>query len=102
MVEPSTFKTSGQINPVIYPAHEAYQKPTLITNIAREYIVKGVPAADASKAVEKIFELSLLGAPPLRLVLGKGAVKQVKAKAAEMLKNADEFEDWSKDLVPMS
>lgn len=59
-----------------------------------------VPAADAAKAVGKVYDLAGLENPPLRLVLGKGAVKQVKAKAVDMGKNAEEFESWSEDLLP--
>ena len=54
---------------------------------------------DAQKAVVKIYELTELESPPLRLPLGKDAVGAIKAKLTDILTNVQEYESWSEDLL---
>ena len=58
-----------------------------------------VPSVDVAKAVAKIYELTLLPTPPLRLVLGKDALRNVRKQLGLVADDVDTFESWSEDLL---
>lgn len=53
---------------------------------------------DTSKAARKIYEVSELSSPPLRIVFGKDALEYVRAQLDLLKKDVDGSEVWSEDL----
>ena len=54
---------------------------------------------DPKKAVQKMWELSNLENPPLRLLLGKDINKGARDYIAQLTKETDEYESWSDHLA---
>ncbi|RPD76317.1 NAD(P)-binding protein [Lentinus tigrinus ALCF2SS1-7] len=55
--------------------------------------------SDTSKGVQKIFELTRLAHPPLRIPLGKDSVGFIRGYAAELTQTVEEHASWSDDLA---
>ena len=53
---------------------------------------------DTAKAVQKIYDLAELSDPPMRLALGKDAIKYVREQQESVASDIAKFESWSKDL----
>jgi hypothetical protein len=51
------------------------------------------------KAVEKIWDLSRLEAPPARLALGRDSVVYARMTLNDMVDELDRYEAWSNELV---
>ena len=99
LVEPGFFRT-----PIIGKfgtgySHPAYTSPSLPSVVARSFLAnnQGTIGADPTKAVRRIYDLTLLQDPPLRLVLGKRAVHMVKEKAKHLEQDAVKYEAWSEE-----
>ena len=61
---------------------------------------RGVSASgDVVKAVQKIYELSCLPHPPLRLVLGKDSLAGARRQLQLVTGDIDTYETWSDDLM---
>ncbi|KAF9013150.1 hypothetical protein BDQ17DRAFT_1419323 [Cyathus striatus] len=54
---------------------------------------------DKDKAAKAIWKLGSLPDPPLHLPLHKEAVRALRVKAAELLRDADAYESWSDDML---
>ena len=54
--------------------------------------------SDPAKAVQRIYDLSLLPNPPMRLLLGKDSVGGVKAQVKKIEEDANNYEKWSEGL----
>ena len=54
---------------------------------------------DTEKGVQKIYELSELPNPPLRLLLGKDVNHFVRQYIAQLTQEADAYETWSDNLT---
>lgn len=84
------------------PPLPAYSKPT--TPAAQVW--KSFEAAldpdfkigDVNKAVAKVYEISELPQPPLRIILGMDAIGFVRSHLELLLRDVDASEAWSKDL----
>ena len=84
-------------------AHPAYTKPTLPTVAIRAAIANRGPdptpiGADASKAVQRLYDLSLLPDPPVQFPLGKDAIGVFRAQSGKLEQAAAKFESWSEGL----
>lgn len=55
--------------------------------------------SDPAKGVHKIYELSQLSNPPLRLPLGPDGVKFVRDHIAELSAEVDKYASWSDNLL---
>ena len=53
---------------------------------------------DPNKAIKKIWELAELPEPPLRLVLGKDALRYAREQQHVVKADFDKYESWSDDL----
>ncbi|CAL1712882.1 unnamed protein product [Somion occarium] len=100
LVEPGTFRTEILAKLGEGYSHPAYTKPSLLSNVNRAALPdeKLMKQADTSKGVQKIYDLSLLPNPPLRLPLGKDAVAMVRGEAKSILEDAAKYESWSEGL----
>ena len=79
--------------------HPAYSAPNLATNLFCGFIGSGTRmGADPVKAVQRIYELSLLPNPPFRLVLGKDSVTAIKAQVKKIEEDVLKYENWSEGL----
>ena len=54
--------------------------------------------SDPAKAVQRIYDLSLLPDPPFRFPLGKDAVAGVKAQLKKIEDDIVKYESWSEGL----
>ena len=57
------------------------------------------PSGDPIKAAVKILAVALVPNPPLRLVLGQHAVKNIRSQMHSILVDVDSYETWSEDLM---
>ena len=103
----SAFKGSVQI----LPQHPAYtfdganaSAATRERMLARKSeggdveVQKKMGFSDTTKAIQKIYELSELSNPPLRLLLGKDINKFVRQYIAQLTQETDAYEAWSDNL----
>ena len=61
-------------------------------------VQKKMGFSDTTKAIQKIYELSELSNPPLRLLLGKDINKFVRQYIAQLTQETDAYEAWSDNL----
>lgn len=84
LVLPGTCRTNAVAAAVRVPLHPAYDTGTSGAAIAREGFNSlddpNFKVGDPALVVEKIYELSNLPEPPLRLVLGEDSLKYVRAQ----------------------
>ena len=81
--------------------HPAYTKETLATTIVRNVLLSPnlkLPN-DLDKGIAKIYELSKLQNPPVRLQLGKDSIQAVRTQIASVAGELDHYESWSDDLL---
>lgn len=102
---PGRFHTSVGQKRVDIPPHAAYTKPTNpAANIRTYQAAYDAPDSkhkigDAKKAVRKIYEISELSSPPLRILFGNDAIELVKAQLESLKKDVDGSKVWSEDLM---
>ena len=100
-IEFGGYRTKAEANIVRVEQHPAYSKPTLFPSIIRATLgtQKGRDGPqDPVKASAKIFELSLLPNPPLRIPLGKDSVAVIKSALQDFAAMIEPYESWSNDL----
>lgn len=85
------------------PAHPAYTSPTNPAAKVREHAKllrdPTLKLGDSNKGVEKLYQLTTLENPPLRLVLGKNAFAPIREQLHIVEKDMNEYESWSEDLL---
>lgn len=85
---------------MITPLHPAYTDPALPTQKVRAYIPIVSAAGDTDKATKMIYhKLANHPNPPLRLPVGKDSIEMIKAKLDRILRDVEEYKEWSEDLV---
>ena len=101
LVEPGGFETEGVGNTIRSPQHPRYNKPTLPSVVTRKVMDRPENrlSGDVHKAVAKIYELTCLDNPPIRLPLGKDCVSAMKARIVALQAIVDQYESWSEDLT---
>ncbi len=88
------------------PQHPAYADVSNPTTAIRKLFdsatavesQKKLGFGNPTKGVQKVYELSTLPNPPLRLVLGKDINQYVRQYIAQLTKEVDEYAAWSDDL----
>nr|VWO98273.1 Zn(2)-C6 fungal-type domain-containing protein [Ganoderma boninense] len=87
------------------PQHSAYADNTNAAAVFRRMFSgstvesqKKLGFGDPAKGIQKVYELSKLENPPLRLLLGKDINQYVKEYIAQLTKEVDEYEAWSDNL----
>ncbi len=99
---PGTFKTKATTNAVFIPPHPSYTpstSPAAAIRKALEHLDDpGNKLGDPLKAIQKIYELSSLPQPPLRLMLGQDAITYVRSHLQRVSADADGYESWSEEL----
>ncbi|RDX50936.1 NAD(P)-binding protein [Lentinus brumalis] len=88
------------------PRHPAYPVTDSIHHKIREVwetrpqdSARLLRASDPAKGVQKIYELTQLDNPPLRMPLGKDSVNFIQQFAAELTKSAEEYASWSDNIA---
>jgi len=100
LVDLGGFKSDALTRSAIHlPVHPAYTKPGLPATVSREFFARKDTVGDPRKVVVKWYELAQLSDPPMRLVLGKDAVRLVRTQIEGLTKDLDAREDWSNDLT---
>ncbi|KAH9915559.1 uncharacterized protein BXZ73DRAFT_54209 [Epithele typhae] len=103
LVEAGAFSTEPAAKRVLAPRHPAYTDPALRTSAVRAAFedpaaATAYPQSDTAKGVERLYALSELAAPPLRLPLGPDGVEFVRAHIREMQRDVEEYAGWSEGL----
>ena len=100
LIEPGTFLTTALKNSVILPPPTAYTAATVPAAMIRKGLssLAELKLGDPNKGVNKIFELSSLSDPPLRLVLGKDAISYIRSQQTVITTDLEKYESWSDDL----
>ena len=79
--------------------HPAYSSPTLPSNGLRAFVGAGERVGgDPKKAVQRIYDLSLVPSPPLRFVIGKDAIASTRAEIKSITEEVNKYESWSEGL----
>ncbi|PIL34517.1 hypothetical protein GSI_03295 [Ganoderma sinense ZZ0214-1] len=88
-----------------YPQPAAYAEGSPAVALVRNILVRSTAEnqkkhgfGDPVKGVQKMWELSKLENPPLRLLLGKNINTHAKQYLAQLTKEVDEYESWSDHL----
>lgn len=102
LIEPGTFLTTALKNAVMLPPPASYTGPTVPAAMIRKALSSladpGLKLGDPSKGVKKIYELSNLSDPPLRLALGKDAIDGIRNQQQGVTADLEKYESWSDDL----
>ena len=100
LVEPGTFLTPALRNSVILPPPASYTGATVPAAMIRKALssLGDLKLGDPSKGVKKIYELSSLADPPLRLALGKDAIDYIRSQQKVVTADLEKYESWSDDL----
>ncbi|CAL1711164.1 unnamed protein product [Somion occarium] len=99
LLQPALFDTPARTtNLVIAPVLPAYVNTSLPSIQTRQFVSSIPFTGDPEKGGRAIYRLSELADPPLRLPLGKDAVRLAREKLAMVGKNVDEYESWSDNL----
>ena len=82
------------------PPPEAYAGPTVPAAQVRKMLtgLGSMKLGDPKKAVSKIWELTALENPPLRLVLGKDAFMHIRGQVESVTAEIAKYESWSDNL----
>ncbi|KAJ7207162.1 hypothetical protein GGX14DRAFT_535383 [Mycena pura] len=100
LIAPGAFKTGIHTKRTThFPAPAAYSSDGLPSQVLRKLFkddsfVRG----DPDLAAEAIFKFSMLESPPVRWVMGKDAIRGVRAKIEEVSTETNAFESWSDNL----
>lgn len=107
-VEPGAFKSDILSAMQIAPQHPAYADPSLPVVIARQSFETGPTAgdfvekfglADTAAGVQKIYELTELPDPPLRLPLSLDAVARIRDWGLGLVENTNKYASWSDSIA---
>ncbi len=91
----------------VLPQHPAYADPAKAAPAFRHLNVfdgatvesqKKLGFGNPAKGVQKVYELSTLPNPPLRLLLGKDSNQYARDYIAQLTKEMDEYSAWSHNL----
>lgn len=101
LIEPGMFLTNATKTVLSAPPSipPGYEKPSLAGSAFRNLFKLENVHGDVEKLAKKIFEVSQLPSPPLRILLGKDAVAWRKEALALATENVREYESWSDDLT---
>lgn len=105
LIEPGAFNTGGPqkvgATAVSGFTHPAYSSPTLPSNGIRKFLTDGASeglGGDPAKAVQRIYDLSVLSSPPLRFVVGKDAITSARDEIKSIEEDVTKYESWSEGL----
>ncbi|KAJ7760566.1 NAD(P)-binding protein [Mycena metata] len=103
---PGWFKTNmTMVNAVVEPVHPAYAHNENLGSMQVRQLMVGLvrgdsPALqDATKLINKFWDLSNLENPPYRVAFGEDAKSAFEAKWTALKSDLEASEEWSKDLA---
>lgn len=86
------------------PSHPAYSNPSSVVNQATQFIVNQFDSEDVAgildleKVVVRMYEASLLAAPPIHLPLGQDCIKRARDHMKSVAEEITAYESWSEGL----
>ena len=92
----------------VAPQHSAYAGDDSFTSAVRKSLAQvsrtderayGLEQQDTKKGVEKIYQLTLLPAPPLHFPLGLDALKWIREQIEELTNDVEGYAHWSVGLA---
>ena len=95
-LSPRTSPSSTSTSSATSKSPQSPQSP-LPSILTRQFVTMPFPG-DTSKAAVVIYKLSELENPPMRLPLGKHAVRLAREKMEAVKKDVDLYESWSEGL----
>ncbi|CAK5274054.1 unnamed protein product [Mycena citricolor] len=104
---PGWFKTNMTlVNAVVEPIHPAYDRPgneslgSIQTRTAGVALIRGDSPLlqDATKLINKFWDISNLETPPTRLAFGEDSKAVFQAKWTTLKADLEASQEWSKDL----
>lgn len=102
LIEPGTFRTSVLESAVRFPVPEVYTAPNSgAAKIQEVFGHLGLPETklgDPRKAAERIYELSSLPNPPLRLPLGLDAIQFIRRQLESISSDLEDYKSWSEGV----
>ncbi|GJE91663.1 SDR family oxidoreductase [Phanerochaete sordida] len=104
LITPGVFRTEIKSKSPSVPVHAAYEHVGSVQQ-SRKFLdmywdpSKPVRVGDVEKAVGKIYELSLLERPPMRLFLGKDCLERVGQQLQQVGEDLRSSAPWSQDLL---
>lgn len=105
IIEAGFFRSSMSEKSVYAEAHPAYTNPDAPVGRVRAHMAAAfAPGAttklgDVAKGVARLHALAGEPDPPLRLVLEKKAIADVRAQLTAVAECVDRYESWSEDLM---
>ena len=101
---PGVFRTPVSAKGTTLPAHPAYVGTESTTEARKLLAASWDPQrpfriGDVDKAVRKIYDVSELENPPMRLALGKDCLENTRVRAQQLTRDLDGYEKWSEDLL---
>lgn len=101
---PGVFRTEIRAKAPTISLHPAYSAVESVKQ-ARSFVDTAwdpsrlMRVGDVDKAVERIYEVSALERPPMRLFLGKDCLEHVRAQLKRLTADLDGSEKWSEGLL---
>ncbi|PCH34691.1 NAD(P)-binding protein [Wolfiporia cocos MD-104 SS10] len=94
--DPAPFPTNAPAAAVRIPPHPAYSNPNLPSAKWHSWVndPNFVLRGDVNKAVEVIYKVAGLDNPPVRFLLGHGAMDIAKKKVASLLADVEKCASW--------
>ena len=92
---------AGSLSPTLQTSADGKSAAGVFRNVFEGATVESQKKngfGDPVKGIQKVYELSKLPNPPLRLLLGKDINKYVRQYIAQLTKEADEYAAWSDNL----
>ena len=97
LIEPGPFRTDFGESLVVAPENPAYQESS--SSLTREYITqlhKKNQAGDPIKAAQIMIKLVGMENPPLRMLLGNGAIERLQGKLKTQTEEFEQYEDLAR------
>lgn len=102
LFEPGNFRTEVWDSAPRLPIPEHYLAPSAgYATAAAVFATLSAPdfkMGDARKGTQKVYDLSKLENPPLRLVLGQDSIESVRGHLERVKEDIGKYESWSDDV----
>ncbi|KAI0076327.1 NAD(P)-binding protein [Panus rudis PR-1116 ss-1] len=99
LIEAGTFRTDAVQNSILIHPSPMYDKPTLPGVHIRQHLMGDQSSwGNPVKAAEKIYQITQVADPPLRLPLGKDLYQLIPPEINQIQDDLAKYESWTNDL----